>query len=80
MLPSSTTPLNFFRAIGDSKLLELCTAAQSDPVVLCLLLKAGSADRIRRDDPDLRQGLNILVGKQLLTQAEVTQILGEEIP
>lgn len=80
MIAQFTTPLSFFRAIGDERMLQLCAAAQSDPVVFLLLLKAGSADRIRRDDPDLRQGLNILVGKQLLTQAEVTALIGAEPP
>lgn len=77
MIPFSTTPLVVFEAIGDTKMLELLAAAQTDPVVALILLKAAAADRVRRDDPRLREGLQILVTKNLLTQEEVNNLIGE---
>lgn len=76
MIPSFTTPLVFFRAVGDAKMAQLVAAAQTDPIVGLLLLKATAADRIRRDDPELREGLETLRDKGLLTNQEITNLIG----
>lgn len=76
MIPFSTTPLVLIEAVGDAKMLELLTAAQTDPAVALTLLKATAADRIRRSDPRLREGLETLRDKGLLTNQEITNLIG----
>lgn len=76
MIPFSTTPLVVFEAVGDTKMLEILAAAQTDPVVALMVLKATASDRIRRDDPRLREGLETLRDKGLLTNQEITNLIG----
>ena len=76
MMPESTTPLKFLEAIGDQTHAAIVIAARTDVAVAVLLNKLIAADRVLRDDPRLRAGLNMLKSKGLMTEQQITEILG----